>query len=151
MLWLFLYALFYSALTSQGEREREWMNEHYGGLGKGQLLSPGRPLGVCFFWLWNAYFLILVLNDLGGAGGKEPTCQHRRLQGMHVRSLGQKDPLEGGRGNPLQYSFLENPMDWGAWWAMVHRVPQTQTWLKRFSIYANDLKGIHCYSVFKNC
>ena len=30
---------------------------------------------------------------------------------MHVRSLGQKDPLEGGHGNPLQYSFLENPMD----------------------------------------
>ena len=23
----------------------------------------------------------------------------------------------GGRGNPLQYSCLENPMDGGAWWA----------------------------------
>ena len=23
----------------------------------------------------------------------------------------------GGNGNPLQYSFLENPMDRGAWWA----------------------------------
>ena len=22
----------------------------------------------------------------------------------------------GGDGNPLQYSFLENPMDRGAWW-----------------------------------
>ena len=28
----------------------------------------------------------------------------------------------GGNGNPLQYSSLENPMDRGAWWAMVHRV-----------------------------
>ena len=28
----------------------------------------------------------------------------------------------GGRGNPLQYSCLENPMDRGAWWAIVHRV-----------------------------
>ena len=27
-----------------------------------------------------------------------------------------------GNGNPLQYSFLENPMDRGAWWAAVHRV-----------------------------
>ena len=26
----------------------------------------------------------------------------------------------GGRGNPLQYSYLENPMDRGAWWATVH-------------------------------
>ena len=28
---------------------------------------------------------------------------------------------EGGHGNPLQYSWLENPTDRGAWWATVHR------------------------------
>ena len=28
----------------------------------------------------------------------------------------------GGHGNPLQYSCLENPMDRGAWRAVVHRV-----------------------------
>ena len=27
----------------------------------------------------------------------------------------------GGRGHPLQYSCLENPMDRGAWQAAVHR------------------------------
>ena len=27
--------------------------------------------------------------------------------------------LRGGNGNPLQYSYLENPMDRGAWWATV--------------------------------
>ena len=27
-----------------------------------------------------------------------------------------------GNGNPLQYSFLENPMDRGAWWSTVHGV-----------------------------
>ena len=26
----------------------------------------------------------------------------------------------GGHGNPLHYSFRENPMDRGAWWATVH-------------------------------
>ena len=31
-------------------------------------------------------------------------------------------PLGGGRGNPLQYSCLENPMDRGAWWATVCKV-----------------------------
>ena len=25
-----------------------------------------------------------------------------------------------GHGSPLQYSYLENPMDRGAWWATVH-------------------------------
>ena len=27
-----------------------------------------------------------------------------------------------GNGNPLQYSFLENPRDGGAWWAAVYGV-----------------------------
>ena len=26
-----------------------------------------------------------------------------------------------GNGNPLQYSYLENPMDGEAWWATVHK------------------------------
>ena len=33
----------------------------------------------------------------------------------------------GGHGNPLQYSRLENPMDRGAWGAIVHGVSKTQT------------------------
>ena len=37
--------------------------------------------------------------------------------------------LGGGHGNPLQYSSLENPMDRGAWLAMVHRVAKSQTQL----------------------
>ena len=28
----------------------------------------------------------------------------------------------GGHGNPLQYSYLDNPMDRGAWQATIHRV-----------------------------
>ena len=36
----------------------------------------------------------------------------------------------GGRhGNPLQYSCLKCPMDRGAWWATVHGVTKSQTWL----------------------
>ena len=27
---------------------------------------------------------------------------------------------EEGHSNPLQYSCLENPMDRGAWWAIIH-------------------------------
>ena len=35
-----------------------------------------------------------------------------------------------GNGNPLQYSCLENPMDRGAWQAVVHRVTESLTRLK---------------------
>ena len=31
-----------------------------------------------------------------------------------------------GNGTPLQYSFLENPIDRGAWWAAVHGVAKSQ-------------------------
>ena len=34
---------------------------------------------------------------------------------------------EGGHGNPLQYSCLENPMDRGARQAIVHRVAKLDT------------------------
>ena len=44
------------------------------------------------------------------------------MQEMQVQSLGQEDSPGEGNGNPLQYSFLENPMDRGAWWAIVHGV-----------------------------
>ena len=31
----------------------------------------------------------------------------------------------GGHGNPLQCSWLKNPMDIGAWWTTVHRFTQS--------------------------
>ena len=40
-----------------------------------------------------------------------------------------------GNGNPLQYSCLENSVDRGAWWAAVHGVAQSQTWLKWLSMH----------------
>ena len=38
-----------------------------------------------------------------------------------------------GTGIPLQYSYLENPMDGGPWWAAVHGVPTSQTQLSDFT------------------
>ena len=44
-------------------------------------------------------------------------------------------PIKVGEGNgtPLQYSYLENPMDGGAWWATVHGVTKSQTRLIEFT------------------
>ena len=41
--------------------------------------------------------------------------------------------LREGSGTPLQYSCLENPMDGGAWWAAVHGVSRSRTWLSDFT------------------
>ena len=41
----------------------------------------------------------------------------------------EKSPGEGN-GNPLQYSYLENPMDREAWQAIVHGVTKNQTRLR---------------------
>ena len=38
-----------------------------------------------------------------------------------------------GNGNPLQYSCLENPMDGGAWWAILHGVAKSRTRLSDFT------------------
>ena len=42
----------------------------------------------------------------------------------------------GEHGNPLQYSCLENVMDRGVWWAIVHRVSKGRIQLKRLSTHA---------------
>ena len=38
-----------------------------------------------------------------------------------------------GNGTPLQYSCLENPRDWGAWWAAVHGVAKSRRRLSDFT------------------
>ena len=57
--------------------------------------------------------------------GKEPACQCRRRRRSGFcwsrRSPG------GGRGNSLQYSCLENPMDRGIWWATDHGITESYT------------------------
>jgi len=37
-----------------------------------------------------------------------------------------------GNGTPLQYSCLENPVDGGVWWAVVHGVAESRTRLSDF-------------------
>ena len=49
----------------------------------------------------------------------------------YVRDMNLKPGLGrshgGGHGNPLQYSFLENPMNREAWQTTVHRVSKRWT------------------------
>ena len=78
--------------------------------------------------LVNSFFFFLYIDYMlrgfpGGSDGKEFACNARE-QGS-VPGSG-RSPGEGN-GNPLQYSYLENLMDRGAWQATVHEVTKSQT------------------------
>ena len=69
------------------------------------------------------HFHMVILGFPGGSDGRETTCNEGDLGS--IPRLGRA--TGGGHGNPLQYSCLENPMDGGAWWAIVHGVTKSQT------------------------
>ena len=51
---------------------------------------------------------------------------------------------EGGNGNPLQYSCLENLVDRRVWWVTVHRVIKNRALLKGLSMHA-------CINLYEVC
>ena len=61
----------------------------------------------------------VVKNPSANAGDAEDTGS---IPGLR------RSPREGN-GNPLQYSCLGNPMEGGTWWATVHGVAKSWTWL----------------------
>ena len=61
----------------------------------------------------------------GGSDGKESACN----AGDPGLITGSGRSHEEGNSNPLQYSCLENSMDTGAWWAIVHGVTESRTQL----------------------
>ena len=65
----------------------------------------------------------VFLDFPSDSDGEESAC--------NAGNLGLIPELErssgGGHGNPLQYSCLKNPMDRGAWRAIVHGVAKSQT------------------------
>ena len=56
---------------------------------------------------------------------KNPPTNVGDLGDMSSISGSGRSPGEGN-GNSLQYSYLGNPMDRGAWWATVHGVTKSE-------------------------
>ena len=58
-----------------------------------------------------------------------------------------------GNGNPSQYSYLENSMDTGAWWATVHGVAKSLLLIHGW--YSFRIQGFHPFapplSTLKDC
>ena len=75
---------------------------------------------------------VIILHLTTGASQvvlvvKNPPANAGDIRGVgSVSGLGRSPG--GGHHNPLQYSFLENPMDRGAWRATAHRV--TKSWTR---------------------
>ena len=90
----------------------------------------------------NYSFDKLHLNSCGFSGGsvgKESACNAGDLgliPGLE-RSPGK------GNSNPLQYSCMENSMDRGTWWATVHGVTKSWTWLWP-SFHWNSYNNLPC-------
>ena len=68
---------------------------------------------------------------LGGSKITEDgDCSHeiKRCLLIGRKIMTKLDSIFGeGNGTPLQYSYLENPMDGGVWWATVHGVAKSRT------------------------
>ena len=67
---------------------------------------------------------------------KNPACQCKNIRDTGSVPGSGRSP-GGGYGNPLQFSCLENPMDRGAWWVIVHRVAKSWTWLKQLRTHTH--------------
>ena len=77
---------------------------------------------------YNRATITFILSFPDGSVGKESACNAGDTGDMcSIPGLGRS--LVGGNGNILQYSWLGNPMDRGAWWAIVHGVTKSGTWL----------------------
>ena len=64
----------------------------------------------------------------GVSDGKESACNAEDRADAGLIPESGRSPGEE-TGYPLQYSCLENSLDRGAWWAIVHGVAKSQTQL----------------------
>ena len=78
---------------------------------------------------WN---LVMSIVFGGASDGKESACNTGGLGSIPGwgRSPGE------GNGYPLHYSCLENSMDRGVWWATVHGVTKSWTWLSDWHFHS---------------
>ena len=70
------------------------------------------------------------LNDFQVSLPYDSVCKESACNAADTRSTPASWRSPGnGNGNLLQYSCLENSMDREAWWAIIHGVTKSRTWL----------------------
>ena len=109
--------------------------------------SCGGSLLLCtgFLWLLRVGSILCcgvwASNWCGFSCCSLPCCSNGKESACNVGDLGLIPGLGRfsgeGNGNPLQYSYLENPMDRGAWQATVRTVTKSQTQLSYYHYYCS--------------
>ena len=92
-------------------------------------MRPHRIKHYSMFFVFH--FSIVTLGFPGGSDGKASACSAGDLGSIPGSGI---SPGEGN-GNPVQYSCLENPMDGGAWQAIVHEVTKSGIRLSDFTFF----------------
>ena len=77
-------------------------------------------------------FLCHLFFTMGYSGGSEIKASDSNVGDLGLIPGSGRSPGEGN-GNPFHYSWLEYPMDRGAWWATVHGVAKSRTRLSGFT------------------
>ena len=74
----------------------------------------------------------------GGTSGKEPACQCKRHKRCRFNPWVGKIPWRRA-WQPTPVFLPGEPHGQRTWWATVHRVAKSKTWLKQFSMHAHGL------------
>ena len=86
-------------------------------------------------------------HEEGGSAYANAGLPMQEMQEMESSISGSGRSSEIGNGNPLQYSCLENSMDRGAWWTIVHGA--IKSWTRLFSQHS-DKGCVHISSPLAN-
>ena len=97
-----------------------------------------------YIYIYKIHVLYIHVGFPGGASGKESARQCRRHKRCGFDPWIRNIPWRRA-WKPLQYSCLENPMDRGAWWAMVQKVAKSQTQLKQLKTHAHTHIHTHTH------
>ena len=80
-------------------------------------------------WQFDLWLLLLWGFPQRRLSAKESACSAGNARNTGSFPGSGRPPAEGPV-NPLQYSYLENPMDRGTWRAIAHKIAKGWTWLK---------------------
>ena len=111
------------ASVRTGHRVADWFKI-------GKAVRQGYILSPCLFNFYSQYW-----------------ASQAALMPANAKDIRDRGSISGrGHGNPLQCSCLENPMDRGAWQAIVHAVTKSQTKLKHLSMYTCRVHHEKCWA-----
>ena len=100
--------------------------------------------------MWEVWQCSLQRNSMGiRARGSSDGKESSRNVGDPVLIPGLGRSPGEGNSYPLPYSFLENSMDRGAWWIIVHGVTKSQAWLSDYHTHAHTHTHTHVHTDLK--